>query len=593
MLRVLIVILIVSTSALTADTLQVPGVYQTIQEAIDAAQHGDTVLVAWGVYVENIKFPGGSKTITVKSELGPKVTYIEGDQTEPVVTLLHSSTSILDGFTVRNGDSMHGGGIFCDNHSTGVIRNNIITGNHASNGGGLYCRLGSAPTIENNLFIQNSASYGGGISCTWDTKPVIRYNRFEENGAGKGAGIELVSSNKALIEYNEFINNIATSWGGGINDSSTAIIRKNLFQGNEAKYGAGVCCDLRTLSIEDNRFIKNKAEKGGAIYCYNSASPMVSGNIIVENEADYGAGIYLASSLPVIRNCHISRNWTWEEGAGIYLTYSAPTIENTVFYWNIAGTNGGGIYGMESTANVVNCSFSRSWASKGGCIACTQNSQMTVTNTIMWYDDKAIWVGDAANPSTLTISYSNVWYGKLNTEVDPGCTLEWDDNSMIDAEPMFLDDIDAEDFHITYDSPCRDTGTNAAPGMPEEDFDGNPRVAYGVADMGADEFHTHFYYTGDAVPAGHVKGHFVGLPGETLWGLAIGAGVLDPPLATVYGDWYLLPPWTLVGPIGQIDATGYRLIEAILPPLPFAPYDLPMQALIGNELTDLLVMEVR
>ena len=50
-----------------AQTLRrVPGDFSTIQAAINAAQTGDTVRVAPGIYVENINFLG--KAIAVVSE---------------------------------------------------------------------------------------------------------------------------------------------------------------------------------------------------------------------------------------------------------------------------------------------------------------------------------------------------------------------------------------------------------------------------------------------------------------------------------------------------------------------------------------------
>jgi len=44
------------------------------------------------------------------------------------------------------------------------------------------------------------------------------------------------------------------------------------------------------------------------------------------------------------------------------------------------------------------------------------------------------------------------------------------------------------DFHIPVDSPCLDKGSNNAPQLPDLDFDGEPRITYEYADMGADEY---------------------------------------------------------------------------------------------------------
>ena len=57
-----------------AAVINVPADQPTIQDAIDVAQTGDTVLVAPGTYLENINFSG--KSITVKSSNGNKVTII-------------------------------------------------------------------------------------------------------------------------------------------------------------------------------------------------------------------------------------------------------------------------------------------------------------------------------------------------------------------------------------------------------------------------------------------------------------------------------------------------------------------------------------
>ena len=111
--------------------------------------------------------------------------------------------------------------------------------------------------------------------------------------------------------------------------------------------------------------------------------------------------------------------------------------------------------------------------------------------------------------------------------------------------------------------------------------------------MGADEFYTHLYYTGDATPGGNVELKFVGLPGTAPVGLCIGSGVFDPPVKTKWGDWYLQFP--IIGPVdlGNIPSPdGVLIVPGTIPGTPPAPYSIPMQALIGAELTNLCVIQV-
>src|SRR6187397_1890999 len=77
------VLAIAACSAAEGATIRVPGDAATIQQAIDAAAAGDTVLVAPGTYVENLTFLG--KAIMAVSEGGPAVTVIDGNWAGPVV----------------------------------------------------------------------------------------------------------------------------------------------------------------------------------------------------------------------------------------------------------------------------------------------------------------------------------------------------------------------------------------------------------------------------------------------------------------------------------------------------------------------------
>ncbi|MHC4945068.1 MAG: hypothetical protein ACYTG7_18790, partial [Planctomycetota bacterium] len=206
-----------------------------------------------------------------------------------------------------------------------------------------------------------------------------------------------------------------------------------------------------------------------------------------------------------------------------------------------------------------------------------------------------IWIGPsegAIEPSELTISYSDVEGGKALVYIDPDCTLNWG-TGMIDADPLFVDPT-GNDFHLTFSSPCKDKGDVSAVTV-LHDFEGDPRIAHEIVDMGADEFYTHLYVTGDPAPGGDVEGKLVGFPGSSPVGLFFGSGVLDPPQTTVWGSFHLQPPWLLL-PLIPIPADGVLDLPATIPSSPPAPYDLPMQALIGlnpDSLSNLYVLEVR
>jgi hypothetical protein len=124
---------------------RVPGDYATIQKAIDSVTTGGKVLVSDGTYNENIKFNG--RAVTVQSENGAGSTTIDGggNGTVVVFTSGEGEGSVLDGFTITNGEDIDGGGIYCMNSSP-TIKNCIITGNKADFGGGIGC-LNAEPKL--------------------------------------------------------------------------------------------------------------------------------------------------------------------------------------------------------------------------------------------------------------------------------------------------------------------------------------------------------------------------------------------------------------------------------------------------------------
>ena len=107
-----LIIIIVPVFGFSQTTWYVPDDYLTIQEAINASAHGDTIIVSPGTYVENIDFLG--KAIVLKSESGPEVTIIDGNSNGTVVMFqtMEGPGSVLEGFNITNGFAVDGGGIY-------------------------------------------------------------------------------------------------------------------------------------------------------------------------------------------------------------------------------------------------------------------------------------------------------------------------------------------------------------------------------------------------------------------------------------------------------------------------------------------------
>jgi len=282
-------------------TIYVPDAYPTIQDAINASANGDMIIVRPGTYVENIDFVG--KAITVQSEKGSSQTVIDGSQSGSVVTFKagEGPTSILEGFSVVNGKSIHGGGVLCDNGSCPVITKNTIADNHVVDpygaGGGILCIEFSNPTIVDNFIVDNLAMEpncsGGGILC-FDSSPTIKTNVIAGNAAVWGSGVYSYRTSHPIIDSNRIHDN--NGKGAIFCFADSAIIVNNLIFNNSGSHGGGIYCTTNNSpEIINNCIYGNSASAGGGIYCRDNSSPNVVNTILWNNSATYGNEICLSS----------------------------------------------------------------------------------------------------------------------------------------------------------------------------------------------------------------------------------------------------------------------------------------------------------
>lgn len=93
-------------SAATAGTIVVPDDHPTIQQGIDSAQPGDTVLVGPGAWLEQLDFKG--KGLVLQSQAGPLATILQPLSPDSAIIRISSGEPTgtrLAGFTLRGGQS--------------------------------------------------------------------------------------------------------------------------------------------------------------------------------------------------------------------------------------------------------------------------------------------------------------------------------------------------------------------------------------------------------------------------------------------------------------------------------------------------------
>lgn len=206
--------------------IRVPADYATIQAGIDAANGGNTVLVASGVYTgpgnRDLKISG--KSLVLKSEKGPRFTIIncEGSGLEPHFGMefrAGSDLSVLEGFSIRGGYSNHGAAVRCVSTSP-TIRNCVLANNYASVSGGAVRCKGASPHFVNCTIVGNSAPVGGGFFLIAGSSPHLENCIIVYSDQG-GAIFSSEGTSLPTLNCCDLFGNEGGDWEGRISGQAT------------------------------------------------------------------------------------------------------------------------------------------------------------------------------------------------------------------------------------------------------------------------------------------------------------------------------------------------------------------------------------
>ncbi|GBC59573.1 hypothetical protein DENIS_0512 [Desulfonema ishimotonii] len=181
--------------------IRVPEHFSTIQDAIDGASDGDTILVADGTYSlgdSTIEFQG--KALTVCSENGPANCILTGGTPAVKFSVGDTESALLEGFTITESSPEYSTGISCTDNASPVIRRCIVTGHKPR---GVNCWNYASPTFVNCIIARNTR----GVTVSNASPRFINCTIADNQGSGI---YSLTMRPPSVISV---INSI--SWGNG------------------------------------------------------------------------------------------------------------------------------------------------------------------------------------------------------------------------------------------------------------------------------------------------------------------------------------------------------------------------------------------
>jgi hypothetical protein len=211
-------------------------------------------------------------------------------------------------------------------------------------------------------------------------------------------------------------------------------------------------------------------------FCFGVASPggMIDGFTIMNGSTtDRGGGVHCAEGTMTVKNCVVTGCSATGNGGGIFCRLSTNvTVINCLVTGNTTAGQGGGLFAGNSSMSMTNCTVVGNNATGyGGGLGCDTDANATVTDSIFRSNTSPngnqISLRNSTNPSTVTISYSDVQNLQGGAYIDAGCIFNWGSGN-IGTDPLFVAGL-LGNYYLSQvaagqgtDSPCLNTGSSFA-----------------------------------------------------------------------------------------------------------------------------------
>jgi predicted outer membrane repeat protein len=400
---------------------------RTLQDAVDAAEPGDTVRVAGDTYLQSARVDSPVYLLG-----GWNADFTERDA-EAHPTTLRCVGSLATFMNVPGACGIEG---FVLMSGTGTL-----------------------------IDLPDRGVYGGGI-LSYFSSPVIRGNKIDSCGVAdvlqfSGGGAIACYGGAPLIEGNEITDCTSQCGAGMYLYQASATVRNNRVSGcypnaefNGQRRGAGLYVNRSTVALEGNRIEDNDGVRSGAgVYLYMSPCSLERDTLLANDGSEAGAGVYAERSPITAAHLVIRQNTSGTNGGGLYSKASSLSISNSIIAANQAKTLGGGICADSCWGEIANNTIDRNRAkSAGGNVFLypVPPAALSFVNNLLTYGTKNGF--QAVSGSNIVFGFNDC-FGNTPSDV---MTLV-PDTTNTNLDPRYADTT-SFDYHLLVHSGGIDAG---------------------------------------------------------------------------------------------------------------------------------------